>query len=102
MPYYKHHIFFCTNQRENGTACCQTHGAQAMRDYAKQRCKQLGMAGKGKIRVNSAGCLDRCKEGPVVVVYPDDIWYTYVDQEDIDEIINEHLLNGRIVKRLQI
>lgn len=102
MSYYKHHIFFCTNKREDGTACCQNCGAQVMRDYAKQKCKQLGISGKAKVRVNNAGCLDRCSEGPVIVVYPDDVWYTYVDQEDIDEIINEHLLNGRIVKRLQI
>jgi len=58
--------------------------------------------GKGTVRVNIAGCLDRCEEGPVAVVYPDDVWYTYVDEEDIDEIIEEHLVNGRIVKRLQI
>ena len=102
MSYYKHHIFFCTNKREDGSACCQNFDAQATRDYAKKRCKELGIAGNGKIRVNTAGCLDRCSEGPVVVVYPDDVWYTYVDQEDIDEIINEHLLNDRIVKRLQI
>ena len=55
-----------------------------------------------KVRVNTAGCLNRCEEGPVVVVYPEDVWYTYVDQEDIDEIIDEHLVNGRIVKRLRI
>ena len=103
MSYYKHHIFFCTNQREDGSACCQNYDAKAMRDYAKQRTKDLGIAGtQGKVRVNVAGCLNRCDEGPVVVVYPDDVWYTYVDQEDVDEIINEHLVNGRIVKRLQI
>jgi len=73
-----------------------------MRDYAKKRSKELGIAGKGNVRVNTAGCLDRCEQGPVVVVYPDDVWYTYVDQEDIDEIIDEHLVHGRIVKRLQI
>ncbi len=73
-----------------------------MRDYAKQRSKELDIAGKGKVRVNTAGCMDRCSEGPVAVVYPDGIWYTYVDQEDIDEIIEEHLVNGRVVKRLQI
>jgi (2Fe-2S) ferredoxin len=73
-----------------------------MRDYAKQRSKELGIAGQGNVRVNTAGCLDRCEQGPVAVVYPDDVWYTYVDQEDIDEIIEEHLINGRIVKRLQI
>ena len=56
----------------------------------------------GKARVNMAGCLDRCEEGPVMVVYPEEIWYTYVDREDIDEIVSEHLQNGRVVERLKI
>jgi (2Fe-2S) ferredoxin len=73
-----------------------------MRDYAKQRSKELGIAGKGRVRINSAGCLDRCEEGPVLVVYPEAVWYSYVDQEDIDEIIEEHLLGGRVVERLLI
>lgn len=102
MSYYKRHIFFCTNKREDGSTCCQNYNAQAMRDYAKQRCKELDIAGKGKVRVNTSGCLDRCEQGPVAVVYPDNVWYTYIDKEDVDEIINEHLLNGRVVKRLQI
>ena len=103
MSYYKYHIFFCTNQREDGSLCCQNFNVQAMRDYAKTKTKELGIAGqKGAVRVNTAGCLNRCEEGPVVVVYPDDVWYTYVDQDDIDEIINEHLVHGRIVKRLRI
>jgi len=103
MSYYQRHLFFCTNFREDGSQSCQQCNAQAMRDYAKQRTKELGLAkGKGTVRVNTAGCMDRCSEGPVVVVYPEAVWYTYVDQEDIDEIIEEHLLHGRIVKRLQI
>ncbi len=102
MSYYKHHVFFCTNLREDGSACCQRFDAQAMRDYAKQRSKELGLAGPGKVRINSAGCLDRCAEGPVVVVYPEGVWYSYVDREDIDEIIEEHLVNGRPVERLRI
>ncbi|HEX6827698.1 MAG TPA: (2Fe-2S) ferredoxin domain-containing protein, partial [Burkholderiales bacterium] len=61
-----------------------------------------GLKGPGKVRVNSAGCLDRCAEGPCVVVYPDGVWYTYVDKEDIDEIIREHLVHGRQVERLKI
>jgi len=73
-----------------------------MRGYAKDKIKALNLNGKGKIRVNSAGCMDRCDEGPVLVVYPDGVWYTYVDKHDIDEIIEEHLLNGRIVTRLKI
>jgi (2Fe-2S) ferredoxin len=103
MSFYQRHIFFCTNQRDDGSACCQNHGAQALRDYAKQRSKELGIAGKeGKVRVNSAGCLNRCELGPVAVVYPDDVWYTFVDKEDIDEIVEEHLQHGRVVERLRI
>jgi (2Fe-2S) ferredoxin len=64
--------------------------------------KQLGLAGKGKVRINQAGCLDRCEEGPVLVIYPEEVWYTYVDRQDIDEIIDEHLVNGRVVERLRI
>ena len=60
------------------------------------------MSGPGKVRVNTSGCLDRCSEGPVMVVYPDDVWYTYVDKNDVDEIISEHLQNGRVVERLKI
>ena len=101
-PYYRHHIFFCTNLRDDGSACCQNFDAQGMRDYAKQRTKDLGIAGPGGVRVNTAGCLDRCAEGPVCVVYPEGTWYTWVDKEDVDEIIEEHLVHGRPVKRLEI
>jgi (2Fe-2S) ferredoxin len=100
--YYKHHVFFCCNQREAGEACCNNHGAQEIRNYAKDRIKSLKLSGPGKIRINMAGCLDRCTEGPVLVVYPDETWYTYVDKNDVDEIIEEHLQNGRIVERLKI
>lgn len=102
MSYYTHHVFFCCNQRQNGEACCADHDAQSMRDYAKSKVKSLEIAGKSKVRVNQAGCLDRCKEGPVIVVYPEEVWYTYVDKDDIDEIIEEHLVNGRVVERLRI
>ena len=102
MSYYQRHVFFCCNQREGGETCCANQGAVGMRDYAKRRVKELGMAGEGKVRVNVAGCLDRCDEGPCIVVYPDAVWYTYVDQSDIDEIIDEHLKHGRIVGRLRI
>ena len=100
MSYFRHHVFFCCNQRPPGETSCNNHGAAAMKDYAKDRINALGLRGKGQIRINQAGCLGRCDSGPVLVVYPDDIWYTFVDKEDIDEIISEHLLHGRIVTRL--
>ena len=102
MSYYERHVFFCCNQREEGKACCNDHGARELRDYAKAQVKQLGLNGPGKVRVNNAGCLDRCKEGPVLVVYPEAVWYTYVDTDDIDEIVREHLAGGRVVDRLRI
>jgi len=100
--HYKYHVFFCTNQREDGAKCCGASGGQEMRDHLKKQVKQLNMNGEGKCRINSAGCMDRCDEGPVLVVYPEGTWYTYVDEHDIDEILHEHLENGRIVKRLKI
>lgn len=73
-----------------------------MRDYAKKRSKALGLVRSGKVRVNAAGCLNRCEHGPVAVVYPDAVWYSYIDKEDIDEIIEQHLVNDTIVERLKI
>ncbi len=73
-----------------------------MQGYAKQRIKALGLSGKGQVRINKAGCLDRCEEGPVLVVYPEGIWYTFVDESDIDEIIDSHLVQGQPVERLMI
>ena len=103
MSYYERHIFFCCNQREgNDRPSCNGKGASGMRDYAKQRVKELGLAGEGKLRVNQAGCLDRCEEGPCIVVYPEAVWYTYVDRADIDEIVEEHLKHGRVVERLRL
>lgn len=101
MSYYKRHLFICTNRREDGN-CCEHFNASALRDHAKQRIKALGLSGKGGIRVNSAGCLDRCNEGPVAVVYPEGVWYTFVDESDIDAIVDENLVNGRVVDRLRI
>ncbi|MHB8348697.1 MAG: (2Fe-2S) ferredoxin domain-containing protein [Acidiferrobacterales bacterium] len=101
-PYYRYHVFFCVNQRANGEACCADKGSPELRDYAKKRIKDLGLAGQGGVRINNAGCLDRCAEGPVIVVYPEGTWYTYVDKEDIDEIVEKHLIGGQVVSRLQI
>lgn len=100
MSYYERHIFFCLNERDGGEACCAQHDAQAAFDRCKARVKAAGLAGPGRVRVNRAGCVDRCAGGPVAVVYPEGVWYTYVDQADIDEIVDSHLKDGRVVERL--
>ena len=103
MGHYTHHVFFCENVRdEPDRPCCARHDASAMRDHCKALVKAKGLAGAGKVRVNKAGCLDRCEEGPCLVVYPEGTWYTYVDKADIEEIVEEHLANGRVVERLVI
>jgi (2Fe-2S) ferredoxin len=102
MSYYRRHIFFCLNERDNGEACCANHDPQAAFDHCKARVKAAGLAGPGQVRVNRAGCLDRCAGGPVAVVYPEAVWYTYVDRNDIDEIVDSHLKDGRVVERLRL
>jgi len=92
----------CTNKRNDGRKCCEAAGASELRAYAKAKIKELGVSGKEGVRVNTAGCLDRCGLGPVMVVYPEEVWYRYENKEDIDEIINSHFLQNRVVERLQI
>lgn len=99
-PYYRRHIFFCLNQRENGEYCCAQQGAQQAYEHCKRRIKEEGLAGKGQVRVNKAGCMNRCAGAPVAVVYPEGVWYTYVDLADIDEIVEAHLKRGQVVERL--
>ena len=102
--YYQRHVFFCTNDRGAGAErpSCNQCGSVALRDYAKARVKELDLAGPGKVRINTSGCLDRCEQGPAIVVYPEGTWYTYIDEDDIDEIIDQHLVEGRVVERLLI
>ncbi len=98
--YYQRHIFFCLNQRDNGDTCCAQFDANAAFERCKSQVKAAGLAGPGQVRVNKAGCLDRCAAGPVAVVYPEAVWYSYVDGTDIDEIVESHLKNGQVVLRL--
>ncbi len=98
--YYGRHIFFCLNERKNGEACCANFKAQEAFDRCKSLVKAAGISGPGQVRVNKAGCLDRCAAGPVAVVYPEAVWYSYVDASDIDEIVESHLKNGQVVERL--
>ena len=99
--YYRAHLFCCVNERPDGHArgCCKAKGGVRLRNYMKARVKELGLDG---VRVNQAGCLDRCELGPVLVVYPEGVWYRYETTEDVDEIIREHLQAGRPVARLRL
>ena len=99
-PYFERHIFFCTNHRSSGEASCENHNAEEAFTHGKKAVKAAGLSGAGQVRVNRAGCLDRCAAGPVAVVYPEGTWYSYVDRADIDEIVESHLKGGKVVDRL--
>ncbi len=88
--FFEFHIFVCTNRRPDGHArgSCAARGAEHLRDYMKVRAKELGIGG---IRVNTAGCLDRCEQGPCVVVYPEGIWYHVRDEADVDRLLMRHV-----------
>lgn len=98
-PFYKTHVFVCTNERPPGAkrGCCKAKGAEDIRNYLKARAKEEGIEG---IRVNAAGCLDRCELGVTMVVYPEGAWYTLASRADADEILESHIKNGVPVARL--
>ncbi len=97
--FYRQHIFCCTNRRAVGHAkgCCGSKGSEKLRHYMKTRVKELGLK---DVRVNSAGCLDRCAAGPCLVIYPEGIWYRVENEDDVDAIIATHLQQGQRVTRL--
>ncbi len=100
-PYFARHVFICINQRPSGhrRGCCMDNGSLKLRNYLKARIKELGLAG---LRINTAGCLDRCELGPTMVVYPEGVWYHFSSTADLEEILQSHLIaNGR-VERLML
>lgn len=97
---YQKHLFFCTNQRPVGQRCCFHSNSDQLRLYAKAKLQDLNLLGPGKVRVNIAGCLGRCALGPTLVVYPEGTWYHYESEQDLDEIIEQHICNDKIVTRL--
>ena len=101
LPYYERHVFCCTNERPDGhpRGCCKAKDSVRLRNYMKARAKELGL---DKVRVNVAGCLDRCELGPTMVIYPEAVWYTYTSMGDIDEILETHVMGGGRVRRLML
>ena len=102
MPKYERHIFVCCNQREAGSprGCCDPAGEARLQKAFKEALKARGL--KGRVRANKAGCLDQCEHGPNVVVYPEQVWYGGVRLEDVNEIVESHIIGGVPVKRLRI
>lgn len=91
-PYYEFHMFICTNRRNNARSCGGS-GSEQILSHAKRHLRSLQDKIDACIRVNASGCMGRCEHGPVVVVYPDGIWYRCNSRTDIEEIISRHVFD---------
>lgn len=102
MKRFNKHIFICENKRpdDHPRGSCAQKGSSEIKEYFKNRLKELGL--NAEIRANTAGCLDACEFGVSIVVYPEQIWYGSVTKEDVEEIIQSHLINNNPVERLKI
>ena len=99
--FYQRHVFCCVNERaeDHPRGCCKARGSQELRNYMKDRAKELGIK---RLRINNAGCLDRCELGPTMVIYPEGVWYSCTTKEEIDEVLQTHLIDGGRVERLKL
>jgi (2Fe-2S) ferredoxin len=99
QPFFDAHVFVCTNRRPDGhpRGCCASKRSDDLRDYMKQRAHDMGLR---KVRINAAGCLDRCQLGPTVVIYPEGVWYLCRTKADVDAILETHVRDGGRVERL--
>jgi len=99
--FYRSHVFVCTNRRRPGDprGCCWEKGSVRLRNYMKAQAKRLGLV---DVRVNVAGCLDRCERGPSMVIYPEGVWYTVTSEADVDEVLKRHVIAGESVDRLRM
>ena len=102
MPLFEHHVFICTNERDESASrpSCLPQGSKKLKGAFKDAIKDAGL--KHKVRANESGCLDQCEHGPVVVVYPEAVWYGNVHARDVEEIVREHLVGGNPVERLRL
>jgi (2Fe-2S) ferredoxin len=93
MEVFKKHVFVCLSGKT-----CPNEGAQEVFDALRKEIVERGL--KKEIRINKAGCFDQCGNGPLIVVYPEAVWYARVKVEDCREIVESHLIGDKPVARL--
>jgi (2Fe-2S) ferredoxin len=99
--FYDAHLFVCCNRRPDGhpRGSCAAKGSEKLRDYMKARAKEMGLQ---RLRVNSAGCMERCEEGPCLVIYPEGVWYKIETTADVDAVLERHVRDGGRARELML
>ena len=97
---FEKHIFICTNQKGEGKACCGEERGMELVKRFKELISEKGL--KGRVRAQRSGCLDACQQGPALVIYPEGTYYGFVKPEDVERIIDEHIIGGKVIEELEL
>lgn len=102
MVNLKHHIFVCTSCRMNGQqkGLCYSKESVDIVQRLIEAIEDLDLS--GEVMITNTGCFGICNQGPIMVVYPEGVWYGAVTEEDIDRIVEQHIINGLPVEELRI
>jgi len=99
MEPFRHHIFVCTQEKPEGVTCCPSSGSMTVLSALHRELGSQGLS--GDVQVSSCGCLGLCDDGPIMITYPEGVWYRKVKPEDVPEIVSSHLCAGKVVSRLE-
>jgi (2Fe-2S) ferredoxin/predicted O-methyltransferase YrrM len=98
MEPFRIHLFVCTQQKPEGVPSCPASGSLAVLDGLDREIQARDLG--SDVQLTTCGCMGLCDEGPVMVVYPEGVWYRRVQPSDIPEIVGQHLCDGKPVDRL--
>jgi (2Fe-2S) ferredoxin len=97
---FEKHIFICANQKAEGKACCGEKNGLELIEKFREVLNEKGL--KGKVRAQKSGCLDACNFGPALVIYPEGTYYGHIKLEEVERIVNEHVIGGKVIEELEL
>jgi (2Fe-2S) ferredoxin/predicted O-methyltransferase YrrM len=98
MEPFRHHVFVCTQEKPEGVTCCPASGSMSILGALHRELGKQGLS--NEVQVSTCGCLGLCDDGPIMIVYPEGVWYRNLKSDDVPEIVASHLKSGTAVSRL--